>query len=132
MEGALSIRSARKIYDAKTAKVLALESIDLEIAAGEFCAVVGPSGCGKTTLLNAIAGFDTLTGGDIALDGEALASANACAPPDARRIVVFQNGALFPWRTVLWNVTCGPVMQRRLKVSQANEQAMELLARVGL
>jgi len=132
MRGALSIRNARKVYDAKTARVVALDSIDLDIAAGEFCAIVGPSGCGKTTLLNAIAGFDTLTRGDITLDGQSLASANASAPPDASRIVVFQNGALFPWRTVLWNVACGPIMQRRLTAVQANQQAMELLARVGL
>ena len=132
MRGALSIRSAVKVYDPERSKVVALDGLDLEIAPGEFCSVVGPSGCGKTTLLNAIAGFDTLTEGSITLDGQRIAGPGASAAPGADRIVVFQNGALFPWRSVLWNVTCGPVMQKRMSRQEAADRAHALLARVGM
>lgn len=132
MKGALSIRNATKIYDPDGSKVVAVDGIDLDIAPGEFCSVVGPSGCGKTTLLNAIAGFDTLTAGSITLDGQTIATADKSAPPNAERIVVFQNGALFPWRSVLWNVTCGPIMQKRMGPAEAKVRATELLGRVGM
>ena len=90
--------------------------------------MVGPSGCGKTTLLNAIAGFDTLTVGlDHARRPDASPSPDRSAPPGADRIVVFQNGALFPWRPVLWNVTCGPVMQKRMGRAEATERAARCL-----
>jgi NitT/TauT family transport system ATP-binding protein len=132
VRGVLSIRNAVKIYDPDGRKVLAVDSASLDIKAGNFCSIVGPSGCGKTTLLNAVAGFDTLTSGTITLDDELIAGPDFSASPDARRIVVFQNGALFPWRSVLWNVTCGPIMQKRMNVSDAKDRAMELLERVGL
>lgn len=129
---ALSIRHAGKTYDPRGVHVIALEDLSLEVSAGEFCVVIGPSGCGKTTLLNAIAGFESLTAGEIYLDGELLASPGKGLQPGPDRMVVFQNGALFPWKTVLWNCTCGPVMQKRLSVQEANERASELLERVGV
>jgi NitT/TauT family transport system ATP-binding protein len=132
MKGALRIEAAEKTYDPGGAAVLAVDGVTLDIAPGEFCSVVGPSGCGKTTLLNAIAGFDGLTGGTIHLDGALIASPDRSATPGADRIVVFQNGALFPWRTVLWNVTSGPVMQGRASRAEADELARELLRRAGL
>jgi NitT/TauT family transport system ATP-binding protein len=128
----LSIRNARKVYNSKRGRVAALDGIDLEVGQNEFCAVVGPSGCGKTTLLNAIAGFDSLSEGTIVLDGKVLAAGGSSSPPDADRLVVFQNGALFPWRSVLWNVTSGPIMQGKLSPAAAMDRADELLTRVGL
>jgi NitT/TauT family transport system ATP-binding protein len=130
--GALGIKGAGKVYEPDGAHVVALEDVSLDIPAGEFCVVVGPSGCGKTTLLNAIAGFERLTSGEIAMDGEVLATPGRAPAPGADRMVVFQHGALFPWKTVLWNVTCGPVLQGRLGRDQAEARARELLARVGL
>jgi NitT/TauT family transport system ATP-binding protein len=130
--GALSIRCAGKIYDPEGIHVVALEDFSLEIEAGELCVVVGPSGCGKTTLLNAIAGFDQLTSGQISLDGTLLASPGKRLLPGSDRIVVFQHGALFPWKTVLWNVTCGPVMQGRMSRQEAEREARALLEKVGL
>ncbi len=130
--GQLSIQNAGKIYDPEGIHMIALEGVSLEIKAGEFCVVVGPSGCGKTTLLNAIAGFDQLTDGQISMDEQLLASPGKKLLPGPDRIVVFQHGALFPWKTVMWNVTCGPLKQGRMKSVEAKEKARELLARVGL
>jgi ABC-type nitrate/sulfonate/bicarbonate transport system ATPase subunit len=130
--GALSIRSVGKVYDPDGASVLALDDVSLEVGAGELCVVVGPSGCGKTTLLNCIAGFDTVSAGAIALDGVVLAAPGRKLAPGADRMVVFQAGALFPWKTVLWNITCGPVLSGRLARGEAEAQARALLARVGL
>jgi len=130
--GALRISHVGKVYDPAGARVAALESVSLDIAAGEFSVVVGPSGCGKTTLLNIIAGFDSPTTGEIAMDGRTLAAPGRRPAPGADRMVVFQTGALFPWKTVLWNVTCGPVLHQRLSRAAADARARELLARVGL
>jgi NitT/TauT family transport system ATP-binding protein len=130
--GGLSIRNVGKVYDPEGGNVVALQEVCFDIAAGEFCVVVGPSGCGKTTLLNIIAGFDTLTSGEISMDSSVLTAPGKRLSPGADRMVVFQNGALFPWKTVLWNVTCGPVLQGRLSRAEAEAQARQLLSRTGL
>ncbi|MCF8097423.1 MAG: ABC transporter ATP-binding protein [Desulfarculaceae bacterium] len=131
-EGAMSIRDVGKIYDPEGVHVVALKNCSLEIAAGEFVAIVGPSGCGKSTLLNTIAGFDGLTSGEILLDGEPLATVDKDPSPGPDRVVVFQHGALFPWKTVLENVTYGPVAQGAMSEEAANKRAQEMLSRVGL
>jgi sulfonate transport system ATP-binding protein len=130
--GGLRIREVSKVYDPEGIHVVALQEISFDISPGEFCVVVGPSGCGKTTLLNIIAGFDTLTSGEIVMDASTLTAPGKRLSPGADRMVVFQHGALFPWKTVLWNVTCGPVLQGRLPRAQAEAQARHLLARTGL
>jgi NitT/TauT family transport system ATP-binding protein len=130
--GALSIRNVGKVYDPEGVNVVALKEVSFDIRPGEFCVVVGPSGCGKTTLLNIIAGFDTLSSGEISMDSSVLTAPGKRLSPGADRMVVFQHGALFPWKTVLWNVTCGPVLQGRLSRAQAEAQARQLLSRTGL
>lgn len=126
--GALSIESVNKVY-VKT--VVALEDCSLGIAAGEFLALVGPSGCGKSTLLNILAGFDQPTSGTVRLDGALLAAADRPACPGPDRIVVFQEGALFPWKTVLENVTYGLKVQRQIDPREACQRARDMLARCG-
>lgn len=130
--GRISIRNVTKVYDPDGARVLALDDCSMEIAAGEFCVVVGPSGCGKTTLLNAIAGFHGISGGEILLDGETLCDAHRTPEPGSDRIVVFQNGALFPWMTVLENVIFGPVMQAAMSEKDATEKAFYMMGQMGL
>ena len=130
-DGKISIRHVSKVYDPEGLNVCAVDDCSLELAAGEFCMVVGPSGCGKTTLLNAIAGFHGITDGEIYLDDELLCSPTLLTPPGADRIVVFQNGALFPWYTVLENTIFGPVVQGECE-STAKTRAMELLGELGL
>ena len=132
MTGAIGIRNVTKIYDPDGVNVLAVDDCSLEIAPGEFCVVVGPSGCGKTTLLNAIAGFHEITRGEIVLDGQPICTATYTAEPGSDRIVVFQNGALFPWCTVLDNVAYGPVVQGKVPEREARRQAQGLLAELGL
>ena len=129
--GHLSVQRVDKIYDPYGVHVEALQDCSLEIPAGDFIAVVGPSGCGKSTLLNILAGFDNLTGGQVLLDDEPLATVDHPPRPGPDRVVVFQNGALFPWKTVLQNVVYGPVVQNRMSEAEANEMGMALLAKTG-
>jgi NitT/TauT family transport system ATP-binding protein len=131
--GAISIDQVVKVYDSGGAAVLAVDHCSLEIEAGEICMIVGPSGCGKTTLLNAIAGFHEITSGRILLDGAVLCSTEKPkAEPGSDRIVVFQNGALFPWKTNLDNVAFGPVVQGQLSPRQARQKARSMMADAGL
>jgi NitT/TauT family transport system ATP-binding protein len=132
-KGAIRIQDVVKIYDPEGAAVLAVDHCSLDIAPGEICMIVGPSGCGKTTLLNAIAGFHDISAGAIYLDGEMLCGPGKLkAEPGPDRIVVFQNGALFPWKTVLENVVFGPVMQGKMTWKEACEKGRELMADAGL
>lgn len=131
--GEIVIENLVKVYDPEGASVLAVDNCSLRIAAGEICMIVGPSGCGKTTLLNAIAGFHPITSGRILLDGEVLCSeAQPRAARGADRIVVFQNGALFPWKTNLQNVVFGPVVQGRMGLREALDRGRALMADAGL
>jgi sulfonate transport system ATP-binding protein len=131
-EGRILIDHVEKVYDPEGVNVHAVHDCSADIRPGEFVMVVGPSGCGKTTLLNAIAGFDNATGGAIYLDEEMIASPDMVQSPGADRMVVFQGGALFPWKTVLDNITYGPVMQGKMRVGEAVSEARGLMERLGL
>jgi NitT/TauT family transport system ATP-binding protein len=131
--GAIRIDDVVKIYDPEGAAVMAVDHCTLDIKAGEICMIVGPSGCGKTSLLNAIAGFHDITSGAIYMDGEMLCGpGKPKADPGADRIVVFQNGALFPWKTNLENVAFGPMMQGKLSKKEIIEKARSMMADAGL
>jgi NitT/TauT family transport system ATP-binding protein len=105
-------------------RVLALDGIDLEVARGEFLALLGPSGCGKSTLLHVIAGLARAEG-TVAVHGAPVTG------PGLDRGVVFQDYALFPWRTVLENVAFGLEM-KRVPRRDAARIAREHVALVGL
>jgi len=83
-----------------------LNRVSIEVKDGEFVTIVGPSGCGKSTLLNIIAGLESPDSGSILVKGEPKVST------DRDRIVIFQEGALFPWLTVLENVEFGLKLAR--------------------
>ena len=131
--GAIRIEDVVKIYDPDGAAVMAVDHCSLDIPAGEICMIVGPSGCGKTTLLNAIAGFHSITSGKIYLDGKLLCGPEKpMAEPGSDRIVVFQNGALFPWKSNLENVAFGPLMQGKMGKKEIYEKARSMMADAGL
>lgn len=121
----LTVDRLSKRFGAGPEAVQALEPIDLYVAEGDFVCVVGPSGCGKTTLLNIVAGFETPSTGAAVLDGRAITG------PGAERGVVFQQGALFNWMTVLDNVAFGPMATGKGRTA-ARARAAELLELVGL
>lgn len=129
--GKLSLRQVGKTYDPEGSAVVAASDCSIEIAAGDFVAIVGPSGCGKSTLMNIVAGFDTITSGEILLDDAPLATTALTPRPGSDRVVVFQNGALFPWMTVLENVMYGPMVQEVLSRADARTKALDLLGRCG-
>jgi iron(III) transport system ATP-binding protein len=120
----LSIRGLGKRYGA----VQALSEFNLDIAQGSRTAIVGPSGSGKTTLLRLIAGFETPDSGEIALDGQTIADAEAGVPAHRRNIgLVMQEGALFPHLSILDNIRFG-IADR----TDGAAQAMKLMDLVEL
>ncbi|MDX3929124.1 MAG: ATP-binding cassette domain-containing protein [Shinella sp.] len=116
---AFSLRNVVKRFGDKTV----LDGIDLDVAAGQFLAVIGKSGCGKSTLLRLLAGLDTPTSGTL----------NVAAPgKDAagRSRIMFQEPRLLPWETIARNVEVG--LTGIAKGTKARELALEILAEVGL
>lgn len=109
--------------------VLAVDSVDLSIAEGEFMVLVGPSGCGKTTLLRMLAGLADCDAGSILFDGRDLTS----EPPGRRQVaMVFQNYALFPHMTVERNLSFG-LRLRRVAPAERRQRVREVarLLRIG-
>jgi len=111
----------------------ALADIDLTVAKGEVVVVIGPSGSGKSTLCRTINRLETITSGSIRIDGREVPSeGKGLARLRAEVGMVFQSFNLFAHRTVLENVTLGPIQVRGLKRADAEREAMELLERVGV
>lgn len=102
-----------------------LREVDLTVGENEFVCILGHSGCGKSTLLNMVAGYLFPDEGEIKADGETIRG------PSKSRGMVFQDHALFPWCTVLQNVSFGPEVQGVPK-KQARETAARFLSLVGL
>jgi NitT/TauT family transport system ATP-binding protein len=100
----VTFRSVERLFNVAGAegRQAGLGRTDLIIRAGEIFCLVGPSGCGKTTLLNILAGFDQPTAGSV------LVGADAVTGPSPDRIVVFQEPLVFPWLSVLDNISFGP------------------------
>ncbi len=107
-------------------RVVALKDASLSVARGELIALIGPSGCGKSTLLNLMGGFASPTNGQVWIDGEIVRG------PLPRKVAfVFQESALFPWRTVLENLKLGMAFQGVPK-AERDGRARESLNAVGL
>jgi NitT/TauT family transport system ATP-binding protein len=117
----ISIRSVTKAFGALTA----LDDVSLDVADGTFLSLVGPSGSGKSTLLDLLGGLTTPTSGEVLIDGEPVRG------PGLDRGVVFQQYALFPWRTARANVEFG-LEGGALGKRQRAERAREYLDLVGL
>src|SRR6266446_5867440 len=119
---AIDIAGLRKVYLSGSARVLALDDIDLRIAPGEFVCIVGPSGCGKSTLLRILAGLTAPSGGTIKVDAPNWPVENA---------MVFQESGLFPWMSVEANVGFG-LMTRGVGAREAAARVEAALKLVGL
>ncbi|WP_349236129.1 amino acid ABC transporter ATP-binding protein [Cryobacterium sp. BB307] len=110
-----------------------LRDINTVVNRGEIVALIGPSGAGKSTLCRAINRLETISSGEIYVDGVALPEeGRALASLRADVGMVFQSFNLFAHKTVLENVALGPVMVRRMSKGEANKVAMEHLERVGV
>ncbi|MDH4165971.1 MAG: ABC transporter ATP-binding protein [Gammaproteobacteria bacterium] len=124
MTPAIELRATRRAFGS----VIALDSVSLTVAPGEFFALLGPSGSGKTTCLRLIAGFDQPDSGTILLDGEDVTN----TPPFARNVnTVFQDYALFPHMTVAENVAYG-LRVRGIAAAERSKQAVAMLDLVRL
>ncbi|RFU60221.1 ABC transporter ATP-binding protein [Bacillus sp. V59.32b] len=115
----------KSFLNEKKDKVQVLDEININVEKGSFVSIVGPSGCGKSTLLYLIAGLEKADKGEIRVAG------NKVTKPGPDRVVVFQEAGLFPWLTVLENVTYGLKIKKMPK-EEAKAKAMDILKMVHL
>ena len=123
--GALRIEGISKEFRRGGRVTRALQDVTLDVTPGEFLCVLGPSGCGKSTLLHIIGGFERASAGEVLLDGEPVRR------PSRDLGMVFQHGALFPWKTVVDNVAW-PMRAAGTRRRAARQEAMEYVELVGL
>ncbi|MGI6239047.1 MAG: ABC transporter ATP-binding protein [Christensenellales bacterium] len=124
------LENVSKIYqDPKTGKEFkAVDSISVDLKAGDFVTLLGPSGCGKTTTLRMIAGFESPDSGEIYLGDQAI---NALTPNKRDTAMVFQSYALFPHMNVFDNIAYG-LKLRKFSKSEIRRRVFEMLELVGL
>ena len=133
MRPVIDIRNVHRIFESEAGCAHILHNVSLAVDPGEFVAVTGPSGSGKSTLCRTINRLETIDSGTIRVDGKVLPEEGK----DLARLradvgMVFQSFNLFAHRSVLDNVTLGPIKARGVSKSDAQEQALALLERVGV
>ena len=121
----LEVKNLTKVFTTAKGDVRALNDVSFNVHRREFISVIGPSGCGKSTLIRILAGLETLTSGQLLLNGSPVSG------PGADRGMVFQNYTLFPWLTVKKNVMFGPQLAGQSE-KQAEGNALEWIELVGL
>ena len=110
-----------------------LKGIDVEINRGDVVCVIGPSGSGKSTFLRCLNLLEKPSGGQIIFEGNDLTDKNVNLNLHRQKMgMVFQQFNLFPHMNILRNLTCAPMMLKKVPKEQAEKKALELLARVGL
>jgi ABC-type lipoprotein export system ATPase subunit len=130
----IEAQKVHKIYRSGQLRVEALRNIDMVVAKGEMVAIMGPSGCGKTTLLNCLAGLDTIDDGNVFIQGNNLRDLtdNQRTSYRARHMgFVFQDFNLLPMLSAVENVEL-PMLVSKTPGRKARSRALELLDRVGL
>ncbi|MGF3056757.1 ABC transporter ATP-binding protein [Microbacterium sp. YY-01] len=125
MSAIFTVSQATRRFSSSRKETLALDAIDLSVREGEFLVLLGPSGCGKSTLLEILAGLQHPDAGDVLFRDEKVTA------PRRELGVVFQDPALFPWRTVVRNVAIGLEIAG-VAAREREERARHELARVGL
>ena len=132
MSSSIELRNVGQVFqvrgdeDRQLRDFVALEGVDLKVAAGEFIALVGPSGCGKSTVLDLVSGLTKPSAGEVLVDGERITG------PGLDRSVVFQQYTLLPWRTAAANVEFALEAVGGLSKAGRKERAAEYLELVGL
>ncbi|MFB6293687.1 MAG: ABC transporter ATP-binding protein [Halonotius sp.] len=124
-DGKIVVDGIDKRFRSESGVVEALRDVNFAVTEGEFVCIIGASGAGKTTLFRIIAGLEPASEGTVWLDGEPIEG------PGTDRGMVFQEYGLFPWRTVLKNVTFG-LEQRGLDTEARLDRAREMIDLVGL
>lgn len=125
----ISVKDLRKSFNGLNV----LKGITTEIQKGDVVCVIGPSGSGKSTFLRCLNMLEKPSGGKIIFDGEDLAAPKANLNLHRQKMgMVFQQFNLFPHMTVLENLTCAPMMLKKIPKAEAEAKAMDLLERVGL
>jgi NitT/TauT family transport system ATP-binding protein len=121
----LQLKDVCKHFHTRGGRLHVLDGVNLDVHRGEFLCLLGPSGCGKSTLFNIIAGLELPDAGEVLVEGRKVEG------PGPDRVVVFQDGALFPWLTVRGNVEFGLGMQE-LEPAERRHRADEALEMVRL
>jgi NitT/TauT family transport system ATP-binding protein len=124
--GKVEVTSISKSYGMGPLRKTVIEDCSFTVESRKLTVLIGPSGCGKTTLINILAGYETVDSGTLILNGEPIKG------PGWDRLVVFQETALFPWMTTLENVMYGHLVRRERNKKELQAEAMELLKKVGL
>ena len=128
-EPILRVKDVHKSFD----ETGVLHGVSLDIREGEVVVIVGPSGCGKSTLLRCINGLETIDSGEIFLRGEKISGRTKDLHLVRQKIgMVFQSYDLFPHMRVMDNLLLGPVRALGRPREEAEKEALEMLARVGL
>ena len=124
--GDLAFRNVRKVYDGD---IVAVEQFNLDIEDGEFLTIVGPSGSGKSTLMRMVAGLESVSDGEITIDGEAIND----IPPQKRDVaMIFQNYALYPHLTVRKNMSTGLKLSTDLSSDEIDRRVEETAEMLGI
>ena len=125
----LELRGVQKYFGANQV----LKGVDLAVDEHEVICLIGPSGCGKSTLLRCVNALEPIQGGEIVLDGERVSGRGVNVNALRQDIgIVFQSFNLFPHKTVMQNITLGPIKVLKEPKAEATERAWGLLARIGL
>ena len=129
MEGFVTLKDVKKIYQMGEVKIMAAAGINFEIRRGEFAVVVGPSGAGKTTVLNILGGMDTATEGEVLVDGEDIAGYSA------RQLTAYRRddiGFVFQFYNLVPNLTALENVELALQICRDPMDARTVMEEVGL
>ncbi|WP_152042530.1 ABC transporter ATP-binding protein [Salinigranum salinum] len=118
-----------KVFEDSSGPIVAVEELSLDIPDGEFVVFVGPSGCGKSTTLRMLAGLETITDGEIKLDGTRV---NELSPRDRDIAMVFQSYALYPHKTVRQNMAYGLNLSTDLQEEEIDRRVVEAAEMMGI